>query len=395
MSPPRTPPHRLRRWTPLLASLVLAGAPLVGCTGTEEQRAPVLLVVGYRSGSTGQLALIEDTFNTETTTSERLRFLGSSPIDLDAPPVAFDIVDRAGARGTLAVLTRQPTAPFASEVVRVNLAGIRAQAPDAFAEIGPPIDVSQRLTDTLGPDDYCPDGLQVSRDGRFLAVFDDRAACGLGTTQVNLYLIDLTEDTVDSLLAADGLPVPPYLDQAGGRIFVATSAAGDAEIVAFPLDDPDDATTVARVSEDDQVDLGPVGDALLTLRPNAFQVVAADTETVATGPSARLLVQDALRNASQVVVLTSGRLVIHTSLGDDDPADSSVSAVAGTIESGSGFAYLVGSGRVVIVDLLGYTDELEDDTLSGRVRSFTIAEIPTLGEGDGLITWTLGVLDPE
>ena len=171
--------RRLRTLAPLL--LLLVGV-VAGCTGTSENVPPLLLAVGRQdptNPSASQMVLVEDNFTTNQATLRTLTVVPGSARPLPYPAVASDVVDRAGARSSMVVLTRDlsgGTSP-SSALATFNLVGIDPAAPTAFAQQSTTA-LSGAAGDALqsyAP--VCPTGVTVSATGRYVTLLDDPAAC--------------------------------------------------------------------------------------------------------------------------------------------------------------------------------------------------------------------------
>ncbi len=199
--------RRLRTLAPLL--LLLAGV-VAGCTGTSENVPPLLLAVGRQdptNPSASQLVLVEDNFTTNQSTARTLTVVPGSARPLPYPAVASDVVDRAGARSSMVVLTRDlsgGTSP-SSALVTFNLVGIDPAAPTAFARQSttPLTGAAGDALQSYAP--LCLTGVTVSATGRYVTLLDDPRACNDTVRYPQLFQLDTQTGSVQPVVLSSGV----------------------------------------------------------------------------------------------------------------------------------------------------------------------------------------------
>jgi hypothetical protein len=374
---------------------------LAACTGTFELRPPILLAVTFDDGAP-QVALIRDNFATTSAgTPRELTFLDTSRRPLPAPAVAIDVVDRAGDRPTLTVLSRETAAPFRGHLSGFDLAGIDPADPTAFAEDA---DYSRDLTDLLRnqpelADDaeYCLVDLQISRSGRYLALLEDRTVCGAEDVTA-LYVVDLDDDSL--VIAVDTEPLVAaglYLDQGDDTLHFVVEGVGNAGLERITLGSGD-RTVVADITGQEQVDVGRVaappgaeGVRLVALSSDSFQAINDDLSPAEVGPElstevgARALIADPFELSAQLFILGASRFTVHNSLDADGGRSASVAAGGGTFQPEELFVYLASETRIYIFDAL-----VDDGDGPPSLAPFSLPELITPGP----VTWLRGVDSP-
>lgn len=221
---------------------------LVACTGSTEAPNPVLLVVGFDSApnATGaEVGLVRDDLSQSQT---RLTFLPGSVRTLAAPATAYDVVDRAGARSSLVVLSRSDTPGTGSEtgtLTTFRLTGIDPTDPVAFAQTAvavindftpvPPTLQNRTL-------EFCPKLLQVTQGGDYAAVLHDPSLCGLQLPPF-IDVLDLRGSRLLQRLQGVGGTISPsgfYLAQSAtdDLLYYATRVAGGLRLQRATLPRP-------------------------------------------------------------------------------------------------------------------------------------------------------------
>lgn len=391
---------------------VAALAVLAACTGTSEPRPPTLLLVGIEAAGTPRLLLVEDVTATAPPGSPRLTVVPGGARDLQAPAVALDFENRAGAREAAWVLTRRIVdgagGPEVSAYLqRFEVHDIDPLSPTAFSE-----DVPARITLTLpgggGVLDglsltspaTCPTAVQVSRDGRLAAVLDDPSVCGL-SDHSELWLIDTTgteppralED--NNQLVAAGV----YLDQRPDdeRLYFLIDAISNTHVYVDDLDGTPSYRLPQAVLPRRGIDLLEVkgsGDALIALTATELvsidlaqpSVAAVISSTLSTG--AARVQADPWGVAPDVIVLGTSRTAVHETLADADPDTTGFTAVAVTIDPVIYFAYGVSEGRIVIIDLLTGGSSGESLRVHGeQLTAITLPDGPAGPESLSVISW--------
>jgi len=384
------------RWLRGLLPLLALGAVLASCTGTTENVPPLLLAVGRVDTSVTpaqpQMVLVEDNFASNLTVARDLTVVAGSARDLPFPAVASDVVDRAGSRSTLAVLSRDLTvaggatpAP-ASYLLTFNLQGIDPASPTAFTQ-----DSSLQLTGAAGAvfppgssgSPWCFSGISVSRTGRYVTLLDDPAACGDTSGRYpRLFQLDtgVSPVTVTPVEVAGGgvqttQATVPYDDQAttDELLYFLVPGVSDAQVYADPvphLSTTTPSTAIANLPTQQQTGLLGNGDEVLaitnqdptrvngsTSQLEAVSVTSPHTVThVPTVAGARALAVDTRGITAQAVVAGSSQLAVHTTPSDGTPAKTAVgyvfTGVAAAIDPINQFAYVVDDKQIVVLDLL-------------------------------------------
>ncbi len=386
--------RRLAALSPLLALAAL----LAGCTGTTENVPPLLLAVGQVTTATPaqpQLVLVEDNFSSSQSTTRTLSVVAGSARDLDYPAVASDVVDRAGTRSAMVVLTRQLTASSnpdpASRLVTFNLSGIDPATPTAFDQTaaiqltGGTSPVFPGSTGMSGP--WCFSGVTVSLTGRYVTLLDDPAACG-DTSGRYPRLVQLDTSTTPPAVttvepAAGSQPVQatvPFDDQADTDESLYFLVAGVNQALVYQDPVPHDASTaptasVAQLPTQQQTALlgttpgGGVTPQLVAVTnqdPTAGNTLTsylqavdltdpAAATSVETAPGARTFAFDPAGISQRVVVAGASSLALHATPGDDKPIETTTpytyTGAAAAIDPINRFGYVVDDGRIVVIDL--------------------------------------------
>lgn len=420
---PATSPRRLL--TLLFAALLFAAllTLLAACTGTKEPTLPTLLLVGVEEGGVPQLLLIEAVPSASVAAAERLLVVPGSGRELLAPAVALDVSGRDLDRSTAWVLSRAVTTvadvPQVSAYLQsFDVARIDPSDPSAFKEHE---GRRRTLTEPAGGGDLdgvgtanpsghiCPTELQVSRSGAYAIILDDPGACGFPSSDFPIVWLLNTASGAARLLSGDkaALNVRPYTDQRpdNERAYFLVGGINTAQVYA--LSDFASGRAVELSSNavnarpSDIIDLGGSGSLLVVLGQDGL--VTTDLASVSPPPSQkttatlanpRRLTVDQLGASSQLLVQSSNQVAVHLDASDAEPAKVSFNAHAATIEPLTSWAYFVGNGEMLIVDLLSRLSP--DETL--RTARQPLAEL-TLSTGpDGrplsVITWLLAAQPP-
>lgn len=383
---------------------------LVACTGTFEIRPPILLVISFNDEDGPALALVRDNFATGPSgTARELTFIEASRRALPAGAVAFDVVDRAGRRPTLVVLSRDPSAPHTAYLRGYALAGIDPDAPAAFAEDGNfTRDLTALLRDQpeLADDaDYCLVDVQVSSSGRYLALLEDRSACG-SDDLVAVYVLDLRPnpdkpEEVSLVAAVDTEPlvaVGLHLDQQLDRLYFISEGISDASLESLAVS-TGSRSVVAEIDGQAQVDLARVAapssteanELLVALSDSSFQTIDTEDDPATTGTpissesGARALIHDPFERSEKLLILGGSRFTVHQSVDDGEGRSVSVAAASGTFQPEDLFVYLASEGRLFIFDAL-----VDDGSGVPTLASFDLPELIKPGP----MTWLRGADAP-
>jgi hypothetical protein len=355
--------HRARGWRPLVGMGVVLLA-LAGCTGTQEAQLPTLLVIGSAGPGGPQLSLVEDIRDPAAAQPRRLEPVANSERPLPAPPVSLDVVDRNGARGELVVLIDDSAR---TELRFFSLEGLNGSDPSAFEESRELVDLDTVLADVIAAvSQICLAQVQVSGDGRFVALFDD-GTCRDGSPQPDIYVVDTIAQALVysvSIEDPDILPFGIYVDQSRDLLYFASGSILQTDVLALPLDGPEDPAPVGSVSvppliEVEGTDLAPAGGGIAVLADDALAVVSLADEDpsapVRTLLDARKVLPDPSRTLDEIVVYSSNRIAVHTDAVDADPElspPSLATLVDATLEPVERFAYLLADGGIYILDLI-------------------------------------------
>lgn len=386
----------------LLASLIIT-LGLVSCTGTFEPLIPNLLVVGYSAeDGEGTVALIEDrtlfTYEEAVLCFEEdncLRFLEDSERTLPAPPIAADVIDRGFSRRELVVLSREPAPDEPAAISNAyltffNLTEIDPENPENFKrstdheqlfinELAVHPDLRETLT-------YCPIDVQISNEGRFVALLNNAEACGGLAFPKAVDIIDLQTETVVARFDIDIAATSFYLWQnetGNDRLYFLEEGIGNSVILkelVLPENasnpgpnnfNPVKAATIPLdTSEDAVYDLGVIGDALVALRDSKYAIIRnfssgtpnynPDEDDITTSRGSRRLVLNAFADTETVIILGTSDLTVHDTLEDEERASEPMrELIEGTLVPINDFAYLLREGeRITKYDELS-GEELE------------------------------------
>lgn len=402
------PLHAMRRWKAHRMLGGLAGTiwllALVACTGTFESRPPTLLVVAF-ADSGPAVGLVQDTFNAlQPGESRSLEFVAGSRRPLPAPAVAVDVVGRAADRPTAVFLLRDPTTR--ESVMRgFTIQGIDPTSPTEFAG-DPSFEITLANAGPTGgegaleiglQDDYCPTGLQISRTGRYVAVFESRESCGGGTFRA-IYVVDTTrlgtgnDPVVRRLVSPEPGAAGFYVDQEGALspnsrellyfvvpgFGVRTYDFERDEVRSLDIEgSPSDAGSLTGI--------GRIQDALALVEPNRYfltdlEATPPAAEAVASASGLTRLLTDPFGLTAQAVLLAGDRLVVHEDAraAEFEQESSAPSRTDAILEPIDRFVYLLSDRAIGVFDLL----EFGAGPL--RVVSFPVPEIPAAS----VLTWT-------
>ena len=368
-----------------LVALAVCVAALTGCTGTFEEGAPlVLLVATAPSGPDDGGAIVA--YLVEPPGAATLRSvtpLGPADLaaDLTLPIAAWDWVDRdalgVGAglgRTRLVVLASDRAQQAASRSARLHRYDVAAFDPatPGLSPVAPgPLslvvdgawDEASVPSDTgvvLPNDAPCLSGVSVSRDGRYVALLDDPAACG-STDLAALLVVDLTETELVWVSSFAGVaPVPPYVDQVGDRLDVWELVPNGAAWRTFDLTE---GTVGARLASSDAgvpVTVTAAGEERWVLaggrlsvwRPDATPSAGVASATSAAG-------RFVATGAGLPAVLLAPDLWVHPTPSAEPLRVQGASGtyVAGVTDAPDRLTYLVRAGVIDTLDLLVLTPD--------------------------------------
>jgi len=376
---------RLRTLAPLLLLLVGVAA---GCTGTSENIPPLLLALGRQdpTNSSGyQMVLLEDNFPNQP----RFSVVTGSEQPLPYPAVASDVVDRAGTRSAMVVLTRELTGNSpASSLVEFQLAGIDPATPSDFHET-----LRLQLTGGTSPvfggssGPWCFSHVTVSRDGRYVYLIDDPNACSSSPTSgtpglsvpIRLYQVDTQTSGGDptEIVQSPIQPTAPLDDQAttGETLYFLVNSINNAQLYSVPvpyLPSQDSPATIGTTFPGyDQLALRSNGSDLVTVTNSSPYGPPTDyssnlesltlplsnvASTVKTVNGARTLALDPTGFTQSVAVAGYNQIAAHSSPTDKAPSETvssdDVTGVAAAVDPSNNFGYVVDNGRIVLLDLI-------------------------------------------
>lgn len=409
-----------RRFLHLVLLALLA--VLAACTGTKAPSLPTLLLVGVEEGGVPQLLLLEHRDDPSVPTAERLRLVAGSRRPLLAPAVAVDVTAREFDRDAAWVLSRSVTVASGARQVTAYLQSfsvtqIDPSAPSAFAE---QVVKRRTLTDPGGGGDFdqvstanpsghiCPTALQVSRTGAYAVILDDPGACGFPSSDAPVMWLLNTATGAAQVLEGnnDVLRVRPYSDQQYDNERAYFLVGGTSTAQVYTVTDFTTGrtgslgSTMVAAEPNDIIDLGGSESLLVVLSQKglvptelATPATPAETKTTATIANAREVTVDPRGAGSPVLVRSNSQVAVHLDVSDDKPSTESFSAHAATIVPLNGWAYLVGNGEMLVIDLWS---RLSPDEILSTARQ-PLAELTLPMGPDGrpvsVITWLLGT-DP-
>ena len=397
-------PRSITRLPIRLGPVALLVLLLAACTGTFEVRPPTLLVVAFEDSSPA-VGLVRDTFSAlEPGQSRTLSFVTGSRRPLPAPAVDVDVVDRAGARPTAVFLLREQGTQT-SYLRGFRIDDIDPDDATAFSEHpayavllanGGPGGDEGLLEDPAAP--ICPVEIEVTGDGRYAAVFEDRSVCG-GAEFRAIHIVDLQEATSgggDALVRSIDAPAPApagmFLDQDGGIDPVLREAlyfldpVGLLKRYVFATDSVETLDVAGIPSSADALrDIGRVLDLLVLVDDDRYLLVdlregASEAIAVDSASDLTRLVRDPFAATDEAVLLAGDELVVHDDVRE--PAlrseQSAPTRADAAIEPVDRFAYLLGDATIGVYDLLHIDGE------NVPVTPFAVPEIPSAD----VLTWT-------
>lgn len=383
---------RLRTLAPLL--LLLVGV-VAGCTGTSENVPPLLLAIGRQdpaNPAVSQMVLVEDNFPGQP----RFSVLTSSERPLPYPAVASDVVDRAGTRSAMVVLTRQlvGTAP-ASALVVFQLSRIHPTTPTAFHEtnrVQLTGGTNPVFNNSSGP--WCFSHITVSKDGRYAYLIDDPNACASTPTTgspglsvpIRLFQVDMQSSTGNptEIVQSPIQPTAPLDDQNATQetLYFLVNAVNNAQLYSVPvpfIPSQDRPSTIGTTFEgNDQLALRSNGDELITVTNSDPYGTPANVSSnleslalplggvaakVAAVNGARTLAMDPTGFTQSVVVAGYNQSSVYATPTDKSPAETpsyyGLTGVAAAIDPTNAFGYVLDDGRIVLLDLSAATSSGE------------------------------------
>lgn len=344
---------------------------LAGCTGTQETRTPVAIVVAGNDGANaGMIDLYASPLPPDpAATDADLELLPGFRRGLPGP-----LVDVAVARDDptrLYVLYRDEV-DGADRLRSYDASALALDDPASLPQ-SDDVDLAARVADAqvLAGEALCATGLTVSDDGRWAGLVHDPSACGgVAGDTTNVLLVELEVDAgADPVVVPD----PPSTEDAPGTPAFVTRGGGEAIVwaqrpglvVGLPLDEPDVALEdVADVGElSDVLDLGLGGRGVVVISEDALSSAdpaSGEASRVWDAPSGATLaaVVDAdLLPGPAAVLRGTDELVVYPDVDaeeDDPPGEASVPGIVDGVLDPYGYGFALAVGRLRAFDLLTY-----------------------------------------
>ena len=364
---------------------LLALTLLVGCTGTQETRTPVAVVVaGNDGGGAGTIDLYASPLPPDPGASDAgLELLPGFRRSLGGPVVDVAVARADPAR--LYVLYRD-----GGDRLRVFDASALALDDPASLPQSDDLDLADIVAtaDVLAGEALCATGLSVSDDGRWAGLVHEPAACGAATGDTsNVLLVELEPDADQTPVV---VPDPPSTDDAPGTPAFVTRgsdtwivwAKRPGTVVGLSLDAPGErVTTVADASAlSDVLDLGVGGrglvaaseDALISVDPASGE--ASRTWDAPSGVTLAAVIDADLLPGPVAVLRGSDELVVYPDVDAEEsdpagaggvPGEASVPGIVDAVVDPYGYGFALAADRLRAYDLLSYLGN-PDDPISSR-----------------------------
>lgn len=355
---------------PTILTALTALSLLAGCTGTQETRTPVAVVVAGNDGANaGTIDLYASPLPPDPAASgAELELLPGFRRGLPGP-----VVDVAVARADptrLYVLYRDDA--DGSDRLRSYDASALALDDPASLPQRDDVDLAGRVADAgvLAGEALCATGLTVSDDGRWAGLLHDPAACGGVAGATNVLLVEVEPD-VDATPIV--VPDPPSTEDAPGTPAFVTLGADDAivwakrpgAVVGLPLDDPDgppeDVADAGELS--DVLDLGLGGRGVVVISEDGLSSAdpsSGEASRVWDAPSgvtfAAVIDADLLPGPAAVLRGTD-ELVAYPDVDaeeDEPPGEASVPGIVDAVLDPYGYGFALAADRLRAFDLLTY-----------------------------------------
>jgi hypothetical protein len=390
----------------LLLSLIF----IVSCTGTPEDEPPVYVIAGVVNGTQAELVLFEDDYKNVSNTSPRFKLFDSE--ELEAPAVAFDIVDRINSRSELIVLTRETVDTSFLEFF--SLRGVQEEAD--FVESDSKQIALSTLTDLPEDISLCPNSIQVTRDGALAALVNNPSLCRVSGSEISILLIDIKNKTFLNEITRntfDVFPISPVattIDQNNDTLYFLSTRATDVILNRlsrgqFNTDDLDRDV----VSYSDEIDISNPSDfvkrssdALILSRSQSIYTYASlsgDTLENTNIPTLNLgqsFIPDFTHQYHQVFLLNGQRLAIHQdpkATATPNRIEGSTPARLGTINTFTDFLYLAYDNTLQVFDLFELENSPGSIALETESESDN-ADLESLNDPT-ILTWVQGVITED
>lgn len=384
---------------------------LVSCTGTPDGEPPVFVIAGVENAGLPQLVLLRDTYR-ETNGSSRFKFEEDTEVNLNAPAIAFDVVDRVNTRSELIVLTRDDDGTSFLEFF--SLLGIETAA--NFVETASKQITLSTLNDLPTTIDLCPTSLQVTRDGSLAAISNNPRLCNGPDNEISLLLIDIKNKKylnhltkLDLEFIPDLSALPGIIDQGNDTLYFLTERGRTVELNRlernqFTSSDPGERVTrytppiqtidgqssfIKRTS--DVLVLTPIQATYTYTTLSGDKLENTNIPTLSQGQS---FIPDYTNQYNQVFVLSNNRIAIH-----QDPKlttipnriEGSTTSTLGTINTFTDFMYLARDNVIEVYDLL----ELQNNPTSVGLEVETATDNTDLQKLNNptILTWVQGITE--
>ncbi len=377
---------------------------LNACSGTLESQPSTLLIIGF-DNKVGLLdtCLLTNVIEASCPSSERATEENERPLLLEhslpenSEAVAFDIADRDNRRDELVVLSASSSNVRTAHLSFFGLTNIDPRPQNTqFLESRPSISLELAnlvIDNDVNPEpaSFCPTGVQISEEGRYVAFFSDQDVCSASLVDA-IDIIDLQTNPpilVKHLELGESFPKGFYIDQIDDKLYYLQGSGSDIALMSLFLDDDltenEEQEVISFDSDEVVVDMRALGDELVILNEEDFIIIdnfrnAATTNTaIETDFSTnRQVINDDFFRTQHFYLLSTNRFVPYNTFTQEEPENSSISAVGGTYESINTFIYLLANKAVYKFDAFTYDFETRP-----RLNNFTISDL----DNAKFITW--------
>lgn len=376
---------------------------LTACTGSFESLPSTLLLVGFNEAGIGKLGLIDAELVRGNDTN--ITLIENSPRTLDDDGTqrgdiqSVDIVDRRGNRSELVVLSRTASDGSSTSnqifISFFKIENIVAGNPINFA-----LDRSLLINDLDTELNFCAQEIQVSLDGRYVAVSHDFELCNSGE-ETAIDIIDLESDPpeiLERIQPTGGINPNAFfmLQGSSTRLFYLENSTNFAILnaVTIPsLEKDSEPPNIEETNPDDIVDMAQFDNSsLIALVNNRFLLINSfitapevqapvDSESNSQG-----LVHNDRFVGDEVSILTSNRLVIHKDISDSEPLFASSSARDASITPNE-FIYLLSDSQIAVSDLISFRLN-ESVSITGKSVDELVGNIEA-----AFITWVFAAFE--
>jgi len=365
---------------------------LSACTGTKEEGTASLLFVAYQGPTNAEIALLEDKFFVDGASGQRLQFL--KKLNLPAPAISYDVIDRLGNRAELVILTGGNNEYF------ISFCNIKVSPdkPDDFKLSSQNIQINNLAADL----EFAPNKIQVSKNGRYLAIMNSFAS---NSKDDAIDIIDISDRTnakllkrLDNAIISTALFMP---QNNRARLYYLTKSV---TAVLNYIDIPSLQNTETEIKipnsqsiENEVKDMSQIAQDLVVLQNKQLSpIINFDSnpglgDSISTSSSSNKLIPNNSFNLSNIIILAENKLTVHKDIRDSNPKDMNISLKDGSVEPFGGFVYFVNSNSnrpISIFDLRRFNGDSNSE-ISDNIRAFNIYDgnnIKTLPEAV-FVTW--------